>query len=231
LASLQHRVSLVSLLSLAGGFASFALACSPEAADYGAIIVGDPEANQPAGGAGGAPTAPPPPGGGSGGGLYDAPPPPGCGDAEKADDEACDDGNTTDGDGCLGNCLVIEDGYTCDVPGDACVLADVCGDGRQSLGEACDDGNPDGGDGCSSSCQLEAGFTCPTPGQACVSNAVCGDGFVALGESCDDGNTYKCAVADNESILLIGVGQRISVQYATTDVPTIRAIRSVEKVQ
>ena len=57
------------------------------------------------------------------------------------------------------------------------------------------------------------------------------DGQTVVYLSCDDGNTYKCAVADNESILLIGVGQRISVQYATTDVSTIRAIRSVEKVQ
>jgi fibro-slime domain-containing protein len=130
------------------------------------------------------------------GGLYEQPPAPGCGDAEKADDEACDDGNLANADGCSANCLVIENGYTCDSPGSACALVELCGDSRIVLGEACDDGNADGGDGCASSCQLEAGFACPTPGAPCVSTAVCGDGFVALGEDCDDGNddvTDGCA--------------------------------------
>jgi fibro-slime domain-containing protein len=120
--------------------------------------------------------------------LYNDPPPPGCADTEKADDEACDDGNTTNGDGCSANCLVVETGYTCDTPGSPCELVALCGDSRVVLTERCDDGNAVGGDGCATNCQVEAGYSCPTPGAACESTAVCGDGFVALGEDCDDGN-------------------------------------------
>jgi cysteine-rich repeat protein len=43
--------------------------------------------------------------------LYQQPPPPDCGDGEKGDDEACDDGNRVDGDGCSANCLVVENGF------------------------------------------------------------------------------------------------------------------------
>ena len=120
--------------------------------------------------------------------LYEEPPPPGCGDGLTQDDEACDDGNRLDGDGCSGNCLVIENGYTCDIAGSPCQLVELCGDSRVVGNERCDDGNTDAGDGCASNCQVEAGFSCPTPGAPCVSTAVCGDGFVALGEGCDDGN-------------------------------------------
>jgi fibro-slime domain-containing protein len=169
-------------------------ACSPGSkVDDGPVTVGV-EGAQPGGaggaGGGGADSTPPPlpemPNGS--GGLYDEPPPPGCGDAEKSNDEACDDGNTTTGDGCSANCLVVEVGYTCNTPGSPCELVELCGDSRVVLNERCDDGNADGGDGCASNCQLEAGFSCPTPGQPCISTAVCGDGFVALGEGCDDGN-------------------------------------------
>lgn len=120
--------------------------------------------------------------------LYDDPPPPDCGDAEKSVDEACDDGNRDNGDGCSGNCLVVEVGYTCDAPGSPCSLVALCGDARRVLEEGCDDGNAEAGDGCAANCQIEAGYACPAPGEPCVSTAVCGDGFVALGEECDDAN-------------------------------------------
>lgn len=120
--------------------------------------------------------------------LYEQPPPPGCGDFELGDDEACDDGNRDDFDGCAGNCLFVEAGYQCLEPGTPCTLAEVCGDGLRIGAEACDDGNAEGGDGCAANCQLEAGFICPEPGRPCVSSVVCSDGFVALGETCDDGN-------------------------------------------
>lgn len=170
-------------VSLAGAIAG----CAPTADD--GVTVGV-EGAQPTGGSGGGGSSPPIDGmPGEVDGLYDAPPPPGCGDAEKTEDEACDDGNRDNGDGCSGNCLVIENGYTCDAPGNPCELVALCGDSRRVLDEACDDGNTEGGDGCASNCQLEAGFVCPVPGEPCVSTAVCGDGFVALGEECDDGNT------------------------------------------
>ena len=163
-------------------------ACSPGSAVDGVTL--DVEDVLPGGGAGGESSMPPtvPNSPDDGNELYDDPPPPGCGDAEKSDDEACDDGNRDNLDGCSGNCLVVETGYTCDVPGSPCTLVALCGDARRVLDEGCDDGNTNGGDGCASNCQIEAGFVCPTPGQPCLSTAVCGDGFVALAEECDDGN-------------------------------------------
>jgi cysteine-rich repeat protein len=74
--------------------------------------------------------------------------------------EQCDDGNTSDADGCQGDCQLP-----------------VCGDGIVDAGETCDDTNQVSCDGCSASCALEPG-------------PVCGDGIVNPGcEECDDGNT------------------------------------------
>ncbi|HEU4583044.1 MAG TPA: DUF4215 domain-containing protein [Polyangiaceae bacterium] len=119
--------------------------------------------------------------------LYTAPPPPQCADFNLDADEACDDGNRDDGDGCSGNCLVVEPGYVCE-PGKPCVQVEVCGDSKLELNETCDDGNEQGEDGCSANCRVENGYACPALGKPCVSTAVCGDGFVALGEECDDTN-------------------------------------------
>jgi cysteine-rich repeat protein len=52
--------------------------------------------------------------------------------------EECDDGNTTDGDGCDHNCFVEE-----------------CGNNVIQTGEECDDGNQVSGDGCSADCVAE----------------------------------------------------------------------------
>ncbi len=56
----------------------------------------------------------------------------GCGNAEINAGEACDDGNTTSGDGCRADCGKVE----------------VCGDALVDTGEACDDGNANPADGC-----------------------------------------------------------------------------------
>ena len=116
-----------------------------------------------------------------------------CGDGSvNVDGEECDDGNTTDGDGCSSSCAVekcgdgavndagaeeCDDGNTAD--GDGCsstCAVERCGDGAVNDGgaEQCDDGNTADGDGCSSTCALE----------------FCGDGVYqsGLGELCDDGN-------------------------------------------
>ncbi|HSN81258.1 MAG TPA: DUF4215 domain-containing protein [Polyangiales bacterium] len=119
--------------------------------------------------------------GGAGGSFYD-----GCGDGRRDTMEACDDGNTTAGDGCAANCMNIEEGYRCPTVGALCV-AIVCGDSRIDPPEACDDGNATSHDGCSEDCQREDGWTCPLPGVAC-SAAECGDGIVAGFEQCDDGD-------------------------------------------
>jgi cysteine-rich repeat protein len=65
-----------------------------------------------------------------------------CGDGIQDSDEACDDGNQYDRDGCSHDCKSRE----------------ICGNGYADLrvGETCDDGNFLSHDGCSSSCQGEA---------------------------------------------------------------------------
>ncbi len=85
-------------------------------------------------------------------------PVPVCGDGIKAIAEACDDGNTTNGDGCSATCT-ISAGYTC--AGSPSVCATTCGDGIKAGAEACDDGNTTTGDGCSSACTVEVAFAPP----------------------------------------------------------------------
>lgn len=124
--------------------------------------------------------------------------------------EGCDDGNTTNGDGCNATCE-IEGGWVCDAAGQPC-RQPRCGDGyidyvpggtggsggMAGMGtggygpgtyEECDDANVTSGDGCSQSCTIEPGYSCPSSGAPCKV-AVCGDGIVDYPvESCDDGNT------------------------------------------
>jgi len=63
-----------------------------------------------------------------------------CGDGYVGPNEACDDGNLINGDGCSAACVV-----------------ESCGDGviNNSGNEACDDGNFANGDGCTSTCAFE----------------------------------------------------------------------------
>lgn len=106
--------------------------------------------------------------------------------------EACDDGNTVNGDGCSSTCEVqgpvcgdgiklgaeqCDDGNT--ISHDGCsatcmVDAPICGDGVKAGTEVCDDGNATRNDGCTADCKLET--------------AVCGDNVKAGTEACDDGN-------------------------------------------
>src|SRR3954464_9134372 len=61
-----------------------------------------------------------------------------CGDGTLQPGEQCDDGNARPGDGCSGIC-VVEVGYTCPNPGDACIyggVVAVCGDGNINNPEA-----------------------------------------------------------------------------------------------
>lgn len=120
-------------------------------------------------------------GGGSG------PAPPGCGDGMLADDEACDDGGTEDGDGCSANCLQVGAGFSCAIPGMPCQPIALCGDGIVASSEICDDANGNDGDGCSSTCKFEIGFKCEGEPSVC-SPTTCGDGVAEGAEACDDGN-------------------------------------------
>ncbi|ATB30194.1 DUF4215 domain-containing protein [Melittangium boletus] len=109
-----------------------------------------------------------------------------CGDGQRQGAEVCDDGNTVDGDGCAASCGVIEEGWACDTPGQACVRT-TCGNGTLENTEACDDKNTQSGDGCDARCFVEAGWSCPSLGGRCQASA-CGDLIIAGDEECEDGN-------------------------------------------
>ncbi|MBN2574383.1 MAG: DUF4215 domain-containing protein [Deltaproteobacteria bacterium] len=109
-----------------------------------------------------------------------------CGNSILTSDETCDDGNTQDGDGCSADCMTIEPGFQCRVPGKPCTPK--CGDGVISGTETCDDGNTAGDDGCSATCHLEIGWQCSGTPSKC-SKTTCGDGKTEGAEGCDDGNT------------------------------------------
>ncbi len=113
--------------------------------------------------------------------------PPGCGDASLTDDEACDDGNRSDGDGCLANCLGVEPGYSCNPAGQPCHAIALCGDGVVAPQEQCDDFGNVVGDGCSGHCKLEQGYQCSGQPSTCALTT-CGDGVREGTEGCDDGN-------------------------------------------
>lgn len=89
-----------------------------------------------------------------------------CGDGTVDTGEECDDGNTTDDDGCSATCVV-------ELP-----VGSVCGNGTVEAGEQCDDGNTTPSDGCSATCQIEQQL-----------GPVCGNGATEGTEECDDGNT------------------------------------------
>jgi fibro-slime domain-containing protein len=110
-----------------------------------------------------------------------------CGDGNLTADEACDDANTADGDGCAASCLEVEPGYSCSPPGAACHVVALCGDALVASNEMCDDGNQLDGDGCSRRCKLELGYRCTGTPSLC-SETVCGDDVAEGAESCDDGN-------------------------------------------
>ena len=110
-----------------------------------------------------------------------------CGDGVIERSEQCDDGNTTNGDGCSRLCQ-IEANWDCPTEGKPCKYVGNCGSGVLTTNKACDDGNTVSGDGCSSDCKtVETGYICRVPGKPCSTR--CGDGIVKGFETCDDGNT------------------------------------------
>src|SRR6185312_13958997 len=77
-----------------------------------------------------------------------------CGDGTVNTGEQCDDGNTSNGDGCSSTCQKESTPST-------------CGDGNVDVAtETCDDGNTVSGDGCSATCQIE------TPPNKCGNGAI-----------------------------------------------------------
>jgi cysteine-rich repeat protein len=94
-----------------------------------------------------------------------------CGDGTTGPGEECDDGGTTDGDGCSATCQIEY----------------ICGDGVLDPGEQCDDGGTTDGDGCSATCQLEGLVTEVEPNE---------DGSISTGASGHNGNDFASANAD-----------------------------------
>ena len=139
---------------------------------------------------------------------------PSCGDGLIDANEQCDDGNSSNEDGCLNNCQQAtcgggyhwvgqeecDDGNTSNQ--DACLIgctAAVCGDGYLYAGEEqCDDGNSSNEDACVAGCLT----------------ASCGDGFLwSVQEECDDGNQLD--------------GDGCSTQCEIEALPTIHTIDTV----
>jgi len=188
------RLETSTLLALS--CAALVSACSASGAP-GASAVGGGEPGASAGGAAGqaaqggsgassgAGAAPSLCGDDCGGGLVSG----SCGDGQLTDDEACDDGNRADNDGCFANCLGVDPGYSCNPPGELCHIVTLCGDGIVALNEPCDDAGAADGDGCSARCQIEPAYECSGQPSACVPT-LCGDGERRGAESCDDGNTF-----------------------------------------
>jgi YVTN family beta-propeller protein/cysteine-rich repeat protein len=113
-------------------------------------------------------------------------PPAVCGNGVVQPGEQCDDGNTTDDDGCDGNCTFTG-----------------CGNGVTTSGEQCDDGNLVAGDCCSPTCLYEAsGDPCADDGSACTRDECDGAGLCThpnepAGTACpSDGNVCTDDVCD-----------------------------------
>ena len=89
-----------------------------------------------------------------------------CGDGFVVATEACDDGNTANGDGCDASCAV-ESGWTCGGAPSKCENGS-CGDGIIASVEGCDDANTASGDGCSTVCVVEEGWVCEGQPSKCT---------------------------------------------------------------
>lgn len=104
-----------------------------------------------------------------------------CGDSHLQIEEACDDSNQANNDGCSDQCTV-EGGWTCTGEPSVCTLN--CGNGELDAGESCDDDDNDDGDGCTHLCEVESGYSCTGEPSVCTPN--CGNGSLNAGEACDD---------------------------------------------
>ncbi len=118
------------------------------------------------------------------------PPTRNCADGVRDEDEACDDGNEIDGDGCPSNCRFIEEGFICPKAGQPCRPFVRCGDGKVGASEQCDGGPNHDVMGCSATCQIEPGYKCEVndSGATVCTETTCGDNVREGAEPCDDGN-------------------------------------------
>ena len=142
-------------------------------------------------------------------------PPAICGDGNVGDNinsgmgEECDDGNTSDVDGCSSICQLEKPNFNAKL-----VDGIVCGNGILEGNEECDGGTHNSSTTCTAQCQLATGYT-PSCGDLilnhneqcdkgssngssdCDANcrwtpahvSTCGNRILELGEQCDDGDT------------------------------------------
>ena len=111
-----------------------------------------------------------------------------CGNGVREGTEVCDDGNTTNGDGCEASCLLTNgemctmdnqcDSGNCDNTTNPGICEPVvgCGNNIVNAGEGCDDGNTANGDGCNAQCNIENGFPCNQTPPGDVDDASCQSG-------------------------------------------------------
>lgn len=100
-----------------------------------------------------------------------------CGNGTVDEDEECDDGNNTSGDGCDASCA----------------LEPLCGNGAIEGDEACDDGNTTSGDGCDANCQVEISnaWSCEI---ALLGDGPCDCGCSILDTDCETANIDSCLI-------------------------------------
>ena len=119
-----------------------------------------------------------------------------CGNGLIESGEACDDGNTVNGDCCSSTCQLEPEGTACD-DGNSCTYNDTCNSSGQCVGTAIictsDQCNTRACNG-TSTCTVTplTGNTC-NDGNACTENDTCESGTctgrrVRNGTPCDDGN-------------------------------------------
>lgn len=115
---------------------------------------------------------------------------PGCGNFVMEGNEGCDDGNTTNGDGCTNGCLLE--------------LGETCTNSSACASNACDPAT--------SMCVCDENADCPVGTPVCKLSvdpnicviAGCGNGVVEMSEACDDDNTTSGDGCTNTCLLEIG---------------------------
>lgn len=149
---------------------------------------------------------------------------PECGNGQVEQNEACDDGNSNDGDGCSSSCT-IETGYHCPTAGDfntPSVCGPECGDGLRVGDEQCDNGDATGCD--NTACTVDNNYYC-TGGSATTidtcsqcSESMCGfDKYLASCGTHDNGTCMACTTAIDDQTYYSTHG---ALGDATTGCPT-----------